>query len=191
MSKAKAEIKYLIDEAEVKKVPPKTQGKRGKKDVVKPLSGLDIDALLGESRPRTSISPENSIPEFKQALASAADEEEVENAVKQMGDIIRKLIRDSFADLLYSRAAENLRVLREELIGLEMPDMYNKFITALKKSLLSGELNGERKDMWRKHIVAGHLTLISKEESEVSEVTEAEADAVSLFAIACHLVNKS
>lgn len=118
------------------------------------------------------------MPEFKQILATASDDATIESAVKQMGEIIRKLIRESFASLNYARAAENLRVMREELIALEVPDLYNKFLTGLKKSILSGELDGDRREMWFKHIIGGHLGLISRNESEVSEVTAEEARAV-------------
>ncbi|KAJ4414406.1 ATP-dependent DNA helicase yku80 [Neurospora sp. IMI 360204] len=180
LAKAKSEIDGLIEAAEVKKVPPKFQGKRGRKDTVKPLSGLDIDALLGETRPRTKktpISTENAIPEFKQTLETAEDDETIETAAKQMGDIIRKLISDSFANVLYPRAAENLRVMREEVISMEVPTLYNKYITGLKESLLSGELNGDRREMWFRWVVGGRLGLITQDESEVSEVSEEEAKA--------------
>ncbi len=197
---AKPAIDSLIDAAEVKKgtypsilcsispltdqsVPEKAKGRGGKKEAVKPLSGLDIDALLGQ-RPRTTISPENAIPEFKQAINTADDDEKVERAVKQMGDITRKLIQDSYAGMQYSRAAENLSVMRQQLVGLEMPGLYNKFLTSLKKSLLSGELNGDRREMWYGHVVSGHLGLITKGESEASEVTEEEANSVSHAALA-------
>jgi len=100
-----------------------------------------------------------------------------------MGEIVRKLIHDSFANLNYARAAENLRVMREELIALDLPGLYNKYLTGLKKSILSGELDGDRREMWFKHIIAGHLGLISQDESEVSEVTTEEAKAVSLEAL--------
>ncbi|KAL2022329.1 hypothetical protein VTK56DRAFT_5727 [Thermocarpiscus australiensis] len=176
INKAKQEIDALADAAEIKKVPAKAQGRRGRKEPVKPLSGLDVDALLGE-RKRTTISPENAIPEFKQTIATAEDDATIESAAKQMGDIVRKLIHDSFADVLYARAAENLRVMREELISLEVPALYNKSLTALKKSILSGELNGDRREMWFKHIIGGHLGLITQDESEVSEVTVDEAKA--------------
>lgn len=177
LEKAKPEIDALVDAAEVKKVPAKARGKRWKKEAVKPLSGLDIDSLLGQSRQTKTISPENAIPEFKQKIATADDDSIVEDAVKQMGQIIRKLIEDSFADLFYSRAAENLRVMREELIGLELPGIYNKFLASLKKSILTGELNGDRREMWFKHIIGGKLGLITSEESDVSDVTEEQARA--------------
>ncbi|KAK0623545.1 SPOC like C-terminal domain-containing protein [Immersiella caudata] len=175
---AKSEIRALIDAAEVKKVPAKAKGKRSKKDTVKPLSGLDIDALLGQGR-RTTISKENAIPEFKQALATASDDSTIESAVKQMGEIIKKLIQESFADLQYARAAENLRVMREELINLEMPALYNKFLTSLKSSILSGALDGDRREMWFKHIIGGRLSLITSDESDVSGVM---AEVVTEFA---------
>ncbi|KAK3388184.1 SPOC like C-terminal domain-containing protein [Sordaria brevicollis] len=180
VAKAKSEINGLIEASEVKKVPPRVQGRRGRKETVKPLSGLDIDALLGESRPRTKktpISTENAIPEFKQILETAEDDDTIENAAKQMGDIIRKLISDSFADVLYPRAAENLRVLREGLINMEVPNLYNKFLTELKGSLLSGELNGDRREMWFRWVVGGRLGLITPDESEVSAVSDVEAKA--------------
>lgn len=178
LAKAKSQIQALIDVADVKKVPAKAKGKRFKKDTVKPLSGLDIDSLLGSSK-RTSITKENAIPEFKQALATAADDVTVESAVKQMGEIIKKLIQESFADLNYERAAENLRVMREELIGLEMPVLYNKFLTSLKSNILSGALDGDRREMWFKYIIGGHLSLITSDESEMSGVT---AEVVNDFA---------
>jgi len=163
-------------------VPAKAQSKRGKKDRIKPLSGLDIDSLLGQSR-RTVISQENAIPEFKQAVAAASDDAAIDSAVRQMGQIVRKLVQDSFADLRYAQAAENLRVMREELIKLEMPELYHKFLKALKTSILSGELNGDRREMWFRYIVGGHLGLITHEECEISSVTEPEANEVGGYPV--------
>lgn len=112
-------------------------------------------------------------------LATAEDDATIKDAAKQMGQVVRKLIQDSFADLLYARAAENLGVMREEMINLEVPGLYNKFLTGLKKSILSGELNGDRREMWFKHVIGGRLGLITLDESEVSEVTAEEAKKVS------------
>ena len=119
------------------------------------------------------------MPEFKQMLAAAADDDAIEDAAKQMGEIVRRLVRDSFADLWYARAAETLRVMREELVALEVPGLYNRFVEGLKKSMLSGELDGDRREMWFKYVVAGRLGLVTGEESEVSNVTVEEARAVS------------
>ena len=88
------------------------------------------------------------------------------------------LIRESFADINYDRAAAHLGVMREELISLEEPDLYNSFLRDLKKKIHHKELDGDRMDMWRGKIIAGGLGLIIDQESEVSSVTEAEAKKV-------------
>lgn len=166
--------------ADIKKVPAKVKGKR-KRETVKPLSNLDIDALLADSgSKRTKISPENAVPEFKQTLAASTEKSVVENAIKQMGDIIRTLIRESFADINYDRAAENLRVLREESIEYEYSLLYNDFIRQLKKEITGGELDGDRMEMWTDRIIGGKLGLITTDEAEESNVTEEEAKEVSL-----------
>ncbi len=102
----------------------------------------------------------------------------IEDATKQMGDIVCALIRESFADINYDRAAAHLGVMREELISLEEPDLYNSFLRDLKKKIHHKELDGDRMDMWRGKIIAGGLGLIIDQESEVSSVTEAEAKKV-------------
>ena len=147
--------------------------------MVKPISGLDVDALLGQQKKGAKITPGNAIPEFKQTLAAADEVSTIEDATRQMAEIVTSLIRDSFADINYDRAAENIRVMREELINLEEPGLYNNFIRSLKTKIKSGELNGDREEMWREKIVLGSLGLITGKESDVSEVTEEEAKGVS------------
>lgn len=155
-------------------VPPKVKGKR-RRETVKPISGLDVDALLDKEGPkkRAKISMENSVPEFKQMLASADDVSTIEDATRQMGVIIRNLIHDSMGDSNYDRATENMRVMRDELVALEEPGLYNDYLRSLKKMIAAGELNGDRREMWW-HIKLGKLGLVSKKESDVSTVTEEE-----------------
>jgi ATP-dependent DNA helicase 2 subunit 2 len=155
---------------------------------------VPVDELLGQktvlpSRPakRTRPSVANGIPEFKQAIQDSAAipdvpiSDTIAAATKEFGDITRKLIQDSFASTLYEQAEANIRVMRRELIVQDEPDLYNSFIRTLKKSLLSGELNGDRRDMWRDHIVAQRLGLITKEESDVSDVTDNDAQEVRML----------
>lgn len=177
LSHIKKQVDTLIKKSDVKKVPPKVKGKR-KRETVKPISGLDVDALLGQAK-RTKIDPDNAIPEFKQALGAATDVKAIGEATKQMGDIICALIRESFADINYDRAAAGMGVMREELIGLEEPELYNSFLRDLKKKIHGKELDGDRMDMWRGKIVNGGLGLVTDQESEVSNVTELEAKKVS------------
>lgn len=156
-------------------VPPKAKGKRGR-DPVKPMSGLDVDALLGgESKGKVTL--ENAVPDFKNALNAATSVEEIEDASKQLGTIIRELITESFGDSKYDRAMECFGVLRDELINLEEPQLFNTFIKDLKKSLLSGALGGDRRDFWFK-IRYSKLGLIDNLESESSEIKAEEAEQV-------------
>lgn len=157
-------------------VPPKAKGKR-QRETVKPISGLDVDALLGGEK-KEEISPENAIPDFKRALNSSEEVEQIADATKQMGAIVQSLITDSFGDNKYAQAMESIGVMREELINLEEPGHYNEFVRDLKKKLLSGTLGGDRRDFWFKMRWA-KLGLIIQSQSEASTITLEEADEVS------------
>ncbi|KAH7328574.1 putative Ku family DNA helicase [Stachybotrys elegans] len=172
VEKVQSRIDALVEAAEVKKVPPKAKGKR-RKETVKPLSGLDVDALLGDQR--ETISSENPVPDFKRALASSQQVEEIDEASKQMGSIIQSLVSESFGDSKYAQAIECLGVMREELSNMEEPGLYNTFIQDLKKKLLSGALGGDRRDFWFK-IRVSKLGLIDQNQSDVSKVTAETAD---------------
>ncbi|KAF7551605.1 hypothetical protein G7046_g7676 [Stylonectria norvegica] len=173
IEKVQSRVDSLIAAAEVKKVPPKAKGRRTK-EAVKPISGLDVDALLDEGTKGT-IDPENAVPDFKRALGAAEDLKEIEDAAKQMGGIIRSLITDSFGDSKYAQALECLGVMREELINLEEPGLFNDFAQDMKKQLLSGALGGDRRDFWFK-VRWSRLGLVDQKQSEVSKVTAEEAD---------------
>ncbi|KAH6897257.1 SPOC like C-terminal domain-containing protein [Thelonectria olida] len=173
IEKVQRKIDALTEAAEVKKVPPKAKGKRAR-DTVKPISGLDIDALLGGEK-KDHIDPDNAVPEFKQALAVAKEVSEIEDAAKQMGVITNTFITESFGDSKYPRALECMGALREELTNLEEPDLYNTFVRDMKKQLLSGALGGDRRDFWFK-VRWSRLGLIDTKQSEASEITPEEAD---------------
>lgn len=166
-------IENLIKEAEVKKVPPKAKGRRNR-EAVKPLSGLDVDALLGGDS-KGQITPENAVPDFKRAMATSEEISDIQSAAKQMGDIIKSLITDSFGDSKYAQAVECIGVMRDELINMEEPEMFNAFARELKKMLLSGTLGGDRRDFWFK-VRWSRLGLIEQSQSDVSKVTADEAD---------------
>ncbi|EFX00480.1 ku family DNA-binding protein [Grosmannia clavigera kw1407] len=177
---AKSQIESLIKVADVKKVPPKAKGRASRNAAAnKPLSGLDVDALLGtpaaaKSGKATKISKENAIPEFKQALAGTVDVKQISDLTAQMGEVVRSLITSSTGDIHYARVAENMRVMREELISLEEPALYNQFTTDLKAQLVAEELGGPRLEMWWTIRTSG-LGLITKSESDESDVTDEAA----------------
>lgn len=136
-----------------------------------------MDSLLGDDK-KEEIEPDNAVPDFKQALAVSKEVSEIDNAAKQMGAIVNTFITESFGDGKYPRALECMGVMREELINLEEPGLYNTYVRDMKKQLLSGALGGDRRDFWFK-MRWSRLGLIDKKQSEVSDVTSEEADDVS------------
>ncbi|KAL4906624.1 hypothetical protein BDW74DRAFT_150835 [Aspergillus multicolor] len=173
LQNAERHLKKLMEVADVKKVPPKVKGRKRAREPEKPLSGLDVDALLHQEK-RVRISPNNAIPEFKQTLAQAETIDTTKDAVKQMRFIIQDQIRTSLGDANYDRVTEGLGVVREELISFEEPGLYNDFITELKEELLKEKLGGDRRELWWL-VKRSKLGLIEQRESELSEVTEEEA----------------
>ena len=181
---AKPALDKLIKTADVKKVPPKVKGRARYRDreAEKPISGLDIDALLKKSsksnggavKKTVIIDPANAIPEFKRLMHTPDDAELIESGVKQMGGIIEDLITQSFGDQNYARAIEILGVVRSEMVDFEWSEIYNPLITKLKSRLLKGELGGDRREFWWR-VRVGRLGLIDGEEDENSKVGAEEA----------------
>ena len=169
-------LKKLVDSAEVKKVPPKTQARKRTRNEVKPLSGLDVGALLGSTSKKIKISKENAIPDFRRTIESSESLDVIKDAGKQFGSIIELQIKESFADQAYNSAVEKLGAFRDEMIEIEEPIVYNEFLTDLKTKLLGDDLNGDRREMWgliRRH----RLGLITKNVSSPSDVQEEAAKA--------------
>lgn len=155
LSQASTELSALIKASDVKKVPPKVKGrgKRSRADREKPLSGLDVNALLSGNTTiskRPKIDASNLVPSFKQTLATTDDIDAIQDAANAMGEEIRNLVRNSVADAAYGRALEAMRVMREEITELEEPEIWNSFVADLKRELLAGELGGDRREMWWK-----------------------------------------
>lgn len=102
----------------------------------------------------------------------------VEDAVKQMLSIVRSLLTHSLGDANYARAIENLGVVREELVALEVPELYNSTIRELRTKVLGSKLGGDRRDFWFK-LRAAKLGLVTKEVSDLSDISEEQAAEVS------------
>lgn len=182
---AKKKLQKLIAAADVKKVPPKAQSRRRNRNDIKPLSGLDVGALLGNNsnngdRKKIKITRENPIPEFRQALDAAESVDALRDAVKQLSAIIETQITDSFGDVAYGKALEELGTMRSEMIDMEEPEAYNDFVRTLKRKLLGEELGGDRRDMWLE-MRKNKLGLIEKKVSDKSGVDEDEAKAFLSF----------
>lgn len=171
---SKSALQRLLKAADVKKVPPKVKGRKRNREIDKPLSGLNVDDLLRKEK-RTKISADNPIPEFKQTLAMAEDLDVVREAVKQMTAIVEEQIKHSFGDSAYEKAVEELGVMRQELVELEEPGLYNDMLKELKRKMMAEELGGNRKEMWW-FIRKSRVGLIDKRVSHVSDVSEDDAN---------------
>lgn len=159
-------------------VPPKTKGRKRQRETEKPLSGLDVDALLNQEPKRANISPDNAIPEFKQMLSRAENIETIIGAVKQLCAIIESQIKNSLGDANYDRVVEELGTLRDELVDYEEPALYNDFLRSLKSKMLLEELGGDRRELWWL-LRRSKIGLIDRKASDRSEVSEEEAKEVS------------
>ncbi|KAK5074008.1 ATP-dependent DNA helicase yku80 [Lithohypha guttulata] len=173
----------LIKAADVKKVPPKVKGRARYRDREsdKPLSGLDVDALLKKpgadrSGPRKTITidPQNAIPEFKRFFSAPDDDALVKEAVVQMGKIIEDKVRTSLGDSNYDLAIEMLGVVRQEMLELEFSELYNEMMHSLKGKIVKEELGGDRREFWWKVRVL-KMGLIDSEQSENSTVSKEDA----------------
>ncbi|KAJ5574224.1 uncharacterized protein N7459_008651 [Penicillium hispanicum] len=179
VKKSQSYLDALKSAADVKKVPPKTKGRKRQRETEKPLSGLDVDALLNLEPKRARISPENAVPEFKQMLSRAESVETIHDAVKQMAVIIEAQVKHSLGDANYERVVESLGTMREELVDYEEPALYNDLVRQLKEKILNEELGGDRLELWWL-VRKSKLGLIDQNVSERSEVSEEEAKEVSL-----------
>lgn len=161
----------------VNTVPPKAKGRKRTREAEKPLSGLDVDALLHQEK-RVKISASNAIPEFKQTLSHAENVETIGDTVRQMATIVEDQIRNSLGDANYDRTVESLGVMRDELVSYEEPTLYNDFLKQLKEKVLKEELGGDRRELWWL-LRRNRLGLIDQQQSDRSGVTEDEAKEVS------------
>lgn len=179
LEKIQEPLDKLIAACDIKKVPPKVAGKKGRREPPVPKSGLDVDALLTSSGAPSSskisaISPVNAIPEFKRKLALTEDLGELKSAGQEMLGIMKNLIRHSLADMNYGRVCEMLKVMREEYIEFDEPTIYNDVVRELKRSIYAEELDGDREDMWS-DVRINRLGLVTRGESERVDVGEEEA----------------
>ncbi|KAI4087583.1 MAG: hypothetical protein LQ339_008871 [Xanthoria mediterranea] len=178
VNRSKKRLEKLMAAADVKKVPPKVQGRRRNRNEVKPLSGLNVEALLGGDQKKAKVSAQNAIPDFKRLLDSAESIDALRDAAQQLGKIIEGRIKDSFGNIAYARALDEIKTLREEMTEMEEPALFNDFARQLKRKLLAEELGGNRKDFWWE-FRKSKLGLVDKKAAEASDATEEDAKSVS------------
>ncbi|EOD52730.1 putative ku family dna protein [Neofusicoccum parvum UCRNP2] len=173
LKQAQPFLDAMVSAGDVKRVPPRQKGRKRTREFEKPLSGLNVEELLGREK-RVKISAENAVPEFKQALNMTDNVEDIKGIAKQLSGIIQDYIRHSMGDNGYQRAVEAIRVMKEEMLELEEPGVFNDFLKDLKKKIFAEELGGDRKEMWYR-IRVNKLGLIDKRATSLSDVTEEES----------------
>ncbi|EXJ59273.1 hypothetical protein A1O7_06705 [Cladophialophora yegresii CBS 114405] len=181
VERANAVLQNLKDAADVKKVDKRKKGRIRTRDreADKPLSGLDVEKLLRKERPveqgKTHINPNNAVPEFKDVFKTTADMAIIKEAVKQMQQIIEDLVRKDYGHKNYDKVLESLGTIRNETIGMEVPNYYNEALREFKEKLFQGQLGENRGELWYK-IRTGNIGFIGKDEEELSDMTRSEAD---------------
>lgn len=172
ISSASDSISALAKAADIKRVPPRTLARRGARqsNAPKPLSGLDVDALLSSSSAPSStkknaVDPKNPIPSYRQALAQASDIPQVRALSESMAAVARDLVTRSTGDALYARAIEVLGVMRGELLDLEDAEGWNDIARDFKRKLFEGGMGGDRAEFWFA-VRAGRLGLIKEKECQ-------------------------
>ncbi|MCJ1398141.1 ATP-dependent DNA helicase II subunit 2 [Xylographa trunciseda] len=171
---SRLKLTKLMEAADVKKVPSKLRARKRQRDRITPLSGLDVSALLATSRPAAKISPDNPIPEFRQMLETTEDPNGIVDAASQLIVIIERHIKDSFGDSNYDRVVAEMTALREEMIEMEEPGLWNDWLKKLKEKLRGDGLGAGRDELWWR-VRKDKLGLVVKSESEVSEIGDDEA----------------
>ena len=184
--RAKPALAKLKDTAELKPVPKIKKARA--REPEKPLSGLDIGALLKKARPveagKTQLDPSNAIVEFKQFMNKITldDMAEVEDAVKQMQVIMEDLARKSLGDKNYARIIELLTTVRTEMMEFETPTLYDDILRQLKEKILAGQLGGNRRELWAAIRKEKTIGLITDQEMEgISHATNDEAEEFMKF----------
>lgn len=105
----------------------------------------------------------------------------ITDAANQLGAITRAQISGSAAGGNgFGIALEQMRVMRSELVELEVPEPWNEFIQDLKKRLTETGFvrEGDERLLWSK-ITGRKLGLITKLEQAHSDFSEDDAEEVS------------
>ncbi|CZT02065.1 related to ATP-dependent DNA helicase II, 80 kDa subunit (KU autoantigen protein P86) [Rhynchosporium agropyri] len=146
VSEAESQLEALLKVSGVTKVPEKVKGRKGR-EPAKPASGLDIKALLTSRKKKNEIALENAIPEFKQMIEIANKDEDIEKATAQMGKTIRQSLHSTTGDAGHAVTFSQMKVFRDEMIDLDMPEIYNDFCHDFKKRIFAEEF-GDQRNFW-------------------------------------------
>ena len=110
-------------------------------------------------------------------LETTEDPNGIVDAASQLISIIEKHIKDSFGDSNYHRVIAEMTALRQEMIEMEEPSLWNDWLKKLKEKLRSDGLGTGRDELWWR-IRKDKLGLVVNSEMEVSDIGDDEARQV-------------
>ena len=79
-----------------------------------------------------------------------ATSRDIPDIAQQMQSIIEDSIRESVGNVNYDGALNYIEVFHDGMEEIEEPEMYNSWMSSLKKKMLDGKMNGDRSEMWYK-----------------------------------------
>jgi len=127
-------------------------------------SEMDLSAVLGPQI--TKIGTATPAKDFIQLLCKGT--ESVPAICAQMEEVIRQLIVDSAGTnaALMTKSFGCLKIYRQEALNRGLVDAFNAFIVAVKAA--------DFRNFWEQY-VTGEVTLITRQESPLSDVSQADA----------------
>ena len=111
------------------------------------MSGLNIKELLSTRRKKNEIAKENAIPEFKQMIENAEKDEDIVRATSHMAKLVRQNLQSSTGNANDEVVFSHMRAFRDEMVDIDMPEIYNDFCKDLKKRIFNEEF-GDQRNFW-------------------------------------------
>ncbi|KAI8144114.1 SPOC like C-terminal domain-containing protein [Fennellomyces sp. T-0311] len=131
----------------------------------------ELRALLNyDTREVSAINP---VRDFT-IMINNREEDLVSDAVEQMCRIITELVTTSFGDRNYELAIECLVLLRATAAKEDESEAFNRYLYQLRDTCEPNKPDSRRRDFWD-IVKRKHITLISSEEADDSNVTSTEA----------------
>ncbi|KAG6547300.1 hypothetical protein Mapa_011237 [Marchantia paleacea] len=112
----------------------------------------------------------NPVEDFEALLARRDSDQWVSKAIKGMKKIITDLLNSAYNGNTYEKAMACLIALRRGCVIQEEPSDFNMFLEEI-----SNRCRGKRQSDFWELVIAKNLTLISKDETPDSDVTQEEA----------------
>lgn len=137
------------------------------------MSGLDVKDLLNTRRKKNEIAQENAIPEFKQMIEMAEKDEEIIRATTYMGKVVQQFLQSANGNSHHAVTFSHIKTFRDEMIDIDMPEIYNEFCKDFKKRIFNNDF-GDQRNFWADFKFQKLGLIRSTEDSEVTEQEAAE-----------------